>query len=177
MPTVQEALQLGLTHQRSGDLAAAEQVYRKILSVAPGHPDVLHLLGLIASQQGRVEEAIARIGAAIAEDGSAALYHHNLANVYLAQQHVREAEASYRRALAVQPDYLMSQRQLAGLLYASGRAEESATWWRQRAPALPRRCRRPEQPGRNPGRRRRAGSGQGILPGRLAQPAQFRVGA
>jgi tetratricopeptide (TPR) repeat protein len=131
MPTVQEALQLGLAHQRSGDLAAAEHVYHRILAVAPAHPDVLHLLGLIASQQGRAEEAIARIGAAIAEDGSAALYHHNLANVYLAQQRVGEAEACYRRALAVQPDYLSSQRQLAGLLHASGRTEESAAWWRR----------------------------------------------
>ncbi len=45
MPTVPEALQIGLAHQRSGNLAAAEQVYRQILTVVPEHPDVQHLLG------------------------------------------------------------------------------------------------------------------------------------
>lgn len=131
MATVPEAIQQGLAHQRSGNLPAAEQIYRQVLTVAPRHPDAQHLLGLIAAQQGRASEAIARIGAAIAEAGTAPLFHHNLGNVYLGQERPAEAEGCFRRALAIDPDYVASQRQLAGVLQRSGRREESAVLWKR----------------------------------------------
>ena len=46
---------------RTGQLAEAEEVYRRILEVAPDHPDVVHFSGVLAHQQGRSDEAIALI--------------------------------------------------------------------------------------------------------------------
>lgn len=131
MATVPEAIQQGLAHQRSGNLPAAAEIYQQVLAVAPRHPDAQHLLGLIAAQQGRAGEAIARIGAAIAEASAAPLYHHNLGNVYLNERRPAEAEACFRRALAIEPDYVASERQLAGLLQRSGRRQESAALWQR----------------------------------------------
>jgi Tfp pilus assembly protein PilF len=50
-----ESLQLGLVHQQSGRLHEAEAGYREILEREPRHPDALHLLGVIAQQQGQYQ--------------------------------------------------------------------------------------------------------------------------
>jgi Flp pilus assembly protein TadD len=71
---VREALRL---HQR-GELAEAEQMYRQVLAADPHHADALHLLGMIAYQTGREEDAAEWIGKAIAINGNAAAYHSNL---------------------------------------------------------------------------------------------------
>src|SRR5215469_734887 len=40
-----------------GDLSGAEQLYRQVLQVTPGHRDALHMLAVACAQQGRREEA------------------------------------------------------------------------------------------------------------------------
>ena len=54
-------LQLAVQSHRAGNLAHAEQIYRRILSGDPCHCDALHLLGVIAHQQGKNERALTLI--------------------------------------------------------------------------------------------------------------------
>ncbi len=65
MATVAEALALAVRHHRAGALAEAEQLYRQILAADPRHVVALHLLGVLAHQQGRNDLAVEAIGRAL----------------------------------------------------------------------------------------------------------------
>ena len=125
MVTVPEAFALAREHHQAGRLAEAEGLYGRILTVAPNHADCLHLMGVLANQTGRGELAVRLIGEAIARDGSDAAYHSNLGNALHALGRLDEADGSYRRALALKPDYAGAHYNLASLLQAQGRCEEA----------------------------------------------------
>jgi len=97
----QEALAL---HQ-SGRLAQAQEAYRQVLKVQPEHFDALHLLGVIAAQNGDSESAVAQIGKAIAINPHNAVANYNL-GVALQKLGRHEAALShYGRAIALNPGY------------------------------------------------------------------------
>src|SRR6476646_4202729 len=108
MPTVSEALAAGFQQHQAGELWAAEQIYRQILAVAPDHPDVLHLLGLIDFQLGNHQSAVEHIQRAIELNGNEAGFHGNLGNVFKAQGDLDRAIASYRRAVELNADYAVA---------------------------------------------------------------------
>src|ERR1043165_5257392 len=68
-------------HQR-GQLGEAERLYRQVLAKDRNHLDVLNLLGVLALQTGRNEEAIALIGRALARNDRVADFHNNIAEAY-----------------------------------------------------------------------------------------------
>ena len=39
----------------AGNVTEAEPLYKQLLDIAPGHPDVLHLLGVLYGQIGRFD--------------------------------------------------------------------------------------------------------------------------
>ena len=53
-----KSLLLAVQHHESGRLPEAEAMYHQILQNDPDHPDALHLLGVIAHQAGKNEEAV-----------------------------------------------------------------------------------------------------------------------
>ena len=73
-----EMMPKAIEHLRAGRLGEAEKLFREILAVAPGYPDVLHLLGCTLSKAGRADEAIELIRRAIAIDPSQGVFHNNL---------------------------------------------------------------------------------------------------
>ena len=113
--------QAALEHQRAGRLDRAELLYKKVLRKAPNMPDALHLLGLIALSQGRAERAVELIQKAIRNYarniGDA---HMNLGNAYLAAGRRSEAEASYRRAIAIDPALAAAHCNLGKMLIDRG---------------------------------------------------------
>jgi Tfp pilus assembly protein PilF len=52
---------------KEGRLPEAGQMYQRILAINPRHPDCLHLLGMIACQEGRLETAATMIRQAISD--------------------------------------------------------------------------------------------------------------
>src|ERR1043166_1708903 len=50
-------MQFGVRCHQSGDLEQAAAIYRQVLAHDPHHTDALHLLGVVAYHQGRLEEA------------------------------------------------------------------------------------------------------------------------
>lgn len=103
--TTPEALAAALAHHQAGRIAAAEQIYRQILSVEPHHPDAWHLLGVANAQLGRFESAVECIGRAIVLRPDYAEAHFNLGAALQDLGRPDEAIASYRRALEWKPDY------------------------------------------------------------------------
>jgi protein O-GlcNAc transferase len=120
---------------RAGDLSQAERGYRAVLRLAPQHPDALHLLGVLAYQIERYDDSIRLISQAIANLATVAAYHSNLGNTRKAIGQLDQAEASYRRALALAPRDSIASNNLATVLRAQGKLEEAASWY-SRALAL-----------------------------------------
>lgn len=104
MSTSPDPLQTAFAHHQAGRLNDAALIYQRILAANPRHADALHLLGVVAQQQGEREKAARLITRAIHIDGSRALYHFNLGEVCRDLGKLPEARASYRRAIDLEPN-------------------------------------------------------------------------
>jgi tetratricopeptide (TPR) repeat protein len=113
MATVADELATALTLHRRGERQQAERAYNRILRIDPQHADALHLLGVIAQQNGDARRAIEHIARAIAVQPQSAVFHNNLGAALLDQGRHGEAAGSFRRALALQPNYLDALLNLA----------------------------------------------------------------
>jgi Flp pilus assembly protein TadD len=71
-------LQTALQHHQRGDLKKAELLYLRILKTDPRNSDALNLLGVIAYQAGKGDEAVDLISRAIAINPHIPDYHNNL---------------------------------------------------------------------------------------------------
>ncbi|CAO3402200.1 tetratricopeptide repeat protein [Azospirillum palustre] len=101
MDQIEQTLAVATEHHRAGRTAEAERLYRDVLDASPGHPDALHLLGVIALQSGRADEAVDRIAQAVAGDDGSPLFHANLGHALHASGRHREAAMSFARALTL----------------------------------------------------------------------------
>lgn len=97
-------LQQGLTFHNQGNLAMAEQHYRKILNTAPNQADALHLLGVLAQQQGHAVDSIPLIQRALAITPHNATYLINLGNGHLEIGEILQAIDCYKQALTLTPN-------------------------------------------------------------------------
>lgn len=90
-------------HQR-GQFDQAAELYRQILLDQPRDFNALHLLGLIALQDGRAMEAIDLIRSAIAVDQKQAAAHYNLGNALRSLGRHEEALVCYTRSVSLEPN-------------------------------------------------------------------------
>ena len=111
-------------HQQ-GRLGEAGMLCREILRSHPRHPDALHLLGVMEAQQGRPEEALPLIDAAIAGNPGNLLAHCHRGTVLRVLNRNAEAMECYDRVLAVQPAYVPALMGRALLLHVSGLFEQA----------------------------------------------------
>lgn len=111
--------------QRAGNIANAELLCKAILLAQPDHRDALHLLGVIAHQQGRNKEALETLERALALGPEAVELHVNRGMVLCALSRHGDALASFDRALRTGPPSaeLHSNRGLA--LFELGRFEDA----------------------------------------------------
>lgn len=126
MATLDEALAAALKSHQAGDLSRAEEIYRRILAVDPGHAEAWHLLGVIAHQVGKNERAVEQIQRAISVDASNADYHNNLGEALRALGQRDEAAACYREALRLRPSYPEALNNLGNALHDQGNSAAAA---------------------------------------------------
>src|SRR4051794_30032585 len=79
----------------AGRLAAAEEVYRKILAVDPNYAPATHYLGVVAYQVGRFADAEPLLRRALALQPGAAEIHHNLGLCLQELAQLDQAEAEF----------------------------------------------------------------------------------
>lgn len=101
--SIEQAMVLATQHQSQGRLAEAERVLRQILQVQPHHAFALHLLGVVAHQAGKTDLAIGLIEEAVRHNGSIALFHSNLGEMYRQAGRLEEALRHGERAVALDP--------------------------------------------------------------------------
>jgi tetratricopeptide (TPR) repeat protein len=124
--TLQTLYEEALGSHKRGDLAAAERLYREVLSAAPTSFVARHMLGVLRAQAGAPEEALELIGAALAQKPDAADAQFNYANVLKGLGRTDEALAAYGRALAAKPDYAAARMARAETLNSRGNALREA---------------------------------------------------
>ena len=130
-PEIAQIFAAAAQYHQAGRLAEAEQLYRRILAVAPRHADSLHRLGLIAYQAGRPDFAVDLLRQAIVQDKKAARYHAHLSLALGALGQLDEAVAASRAAIRLEPNQPDSHNNLGVLLMQLGRLDEAADCYRQ----------------------------------------------
>lgn len=124
----------------AGRFAEAEAEYGALLNGAPNEANILHLLGVVCSQQGRKDEAVQHILRSISLQPGTAEFHSNLAMVYLEQGRFEQSAAAAQSALALRADYVGAMNLLANARKALGRLDESIDWFERSLTV------RPDQP-------------------------------
>jgi tetratricopeptide (TPR) repeat protein len=129
--TIEQAMQFALDQHRAGQLRNAESVYRQVLAIQPEHPDALHLLGVIAGQEGHFEEAAILIRRAIAAVPTNPAYHYHLGNALRRMRQTDKAVECYRRAITLKPNDAELRNELGTLLAESGQFDQAVACFRK----------------------------------------------
>jgi tetratricopeptide (TPR) repeat protein len=114
---------LGSLQARSGEYAEAESHLRKALEKRPNSQTYTGL-GIVLWQQGRVDEAIASLHAAINADPKYADAYEQLGTILVEQGKLEEAVANYRLLVRYRPSAAAHQK-LAEVLMRLGRTDEA----------------------------------------------------
>jgi tetratricopeptide (TPR) repeat protein len=136
-PSIAEALASGFEFHKRGELAQAESTYREVLAREPRHARALHLLGVLALQTARLEEAIALLEQSVAADSSAAEYLGNLALAYSTARRHTDALNVAERGCALNPRLPDIHHQRGLALFHLGRLEEAVESFRRALELFP----------------------------------------
>jgi tetratricopeptide (TPR) repeat protein len=133
--SIEQAMQMAMQKQASGQLHEAEKHLRQILQARPDHPFALHLLGVIAHQVGKTEEAVRLIEQAIRNLPQVGQFHSNLGEMCRILQRLDEAVSHGERAVALDPGSATAHSNL-GVAYYDRKELEKAEACQQRALAI-----------------------------------------
>lgn len=135
--TLPQAFEMATRQQQSGNLAAAEAIYRQILGSIPDQPDALHMLGVLAMQAGKLEIAMQLIDRSIQINPAQPGYLVNRAQLLTNLGRLDDAIVAYRQALGMKPGLLEANFNLANLLRQRGDLPAAAEHYRAAAEAMP----------------------------------------
>jgi len=126
-PNLAEAhLALGMTRLiHDFDWQGAEASMGRALELAPDSAEVLHGAGLMEYCLGRPDRSLELCRRAVDQDPLHAGSYDGLGRAYRVLKRFGEAEAAFRRALEIAPDYSPGHTLLAATLIAQGRYDEA----------------------------------------------------
>ena len=114
-----------MSNHQAGNYAVAEQLYRQIIQVDQRHANAHHLLGVVAYQTGRAEQAVQLITRALGLQPSTDLYHFNLGAALAALGRLDEAIMHYEQALRLDPNFPEVHNNFGNALYRQGKLHEA----------------------------------------------------
>jgi protein O-GlcNAc transferase len=130
--------QLARDHQAAGRLPEAEKLFRQILVSEPFHPDALHFLGVVLTQEAKFGEAINALGLAMSNRPEDASIAGDLGAALQLAGRYDEAITVYRRVLDLQKNSLAAWLNMGQCLYMQRRYAESVQVIKQAAALNPR---------------------------------------
>jgi tetratricopeptide (TPR) repeat protein len=130
-----QAMERAFAAFRRGGWVEAENFCRLVLKERTGDFDALHLLGIIAAQSGRLEEALGLLSRAVDAVPGEATAHNSRGNVLRDLGRFPAALESYDRAIAIKPDYHQAHFNRGNSLRDLGRHVEALASY-ERAIAL-----------------------------------------
>lgn len=137
--SIPEAMLLAVGWQREGRVQPAVEVYRRILSLHPDHPDALHFLGVALHQLGQSADGVKLLRRALQLMPEYAEASNNLGNVLKEAGNLAEAEHAYRRVLELQPGNVGTLNNLGVVLKEQGLLAEAVSTF-ERALSLDPQC-------------------------------------
>jgi protein O-GlcNAc transferase len=130
-------LQRARTLHGAGRLAEAEALYQDLLRQKPDHPEVTHLLGVLALQCGQPTAAVTLISRALELDSGNAQAHANLGSALVTLQRWEEALAHYDQAQKLNPQFVGVHHNRGTALQMLGRHDEAAQSFERLLGAMP----------------------------------------
>lgn len=118
-----------IARHRAGDFAAADRGYRDHLQQFPEDPTALHFLGLLRTQEGRNDEGIKLMDAAVRIDPTYVDAWSNLGIAFLHQRDFDRAEKCCRKAIQLAPEFANAWGNLGLALRAKNALEETLRAW------------------------------------------------
>lgn len=122
-----ELMQNGLALSGAGNLTEAAQCFRALLEIEPEEFRAAHMLGACLRALGQKEEALGWIRRVTEWQPDIADFQFMLATIYLEVEppaHA-EAEATFRRAIALDPTHRAAHAMFASMLFEQKRKEEA----------------------------------------------------
>jgi tetratricopeptide (TPR) repeat protein len=112
MMSAADAYSMASHYFQTGQVAAAEQLFRCLLDVEPGHAAALHALGQIVLRAGNVSEAVACFRRAAECQPGDADYWNDLGAACCVAKAFAEGAGACKRALRLRPDHAGAHRNL-----------------------------------------------------------------
>jgi Flp pilus assembly protein TadD len=116
---------LGVEHQKRGDLEPAERSYRAAIAARPVYPDAFNNLGVVREARGDRQEALYLFSEAIRQQPLFPEAESNLARLMDSLGRPADAEVHWRKALLVDPDFLDANEGLGAMLTRLGLHERA----------------------------------------------------
>ena len=123
---LKEAIRL----HESGAVTQAEQIYREVLAADPGAADAWNMLAVALYQQNRLDTAAEAAERATALRSEIAPYWLTRGNIAAARRFEREAQASFRRAIEINPDFTEAHYWLGRSCQREGRLADAIAAYR-----------------------------------------------
>ena len=108
-----------------GEWAAAERLCLEAVRTDAGHVDALNLLGIMAAQSARPQQAVGFLQRVVAQAPGHAAAHYNLGNVLRELQQWGDARLSFQRATEANPTFAEAWNALGLSLQHSDELERS----------------------------------------------------
>src|SRR5512132_431497 len=124
--TLKKAIRL----HESGAVTQAEQIYREVLAADPGAADAWNMLAVALCQQNRLDPAVEAAERATALRPKIAPYWLTRGNIAAARRLEREAQASFRRAVEINPDFTEAHYWLGRSCQREGKLTDSVAAYR-----------------------------------------------
>ena len=103
----------------------AKASYRRAMELAPGNAVGRHGVGILAQNEGRIEEALDIYRRAVEQDPLSAGAYTRIGIAYLSADRPAEAEAALRKAIELAPQRVTVHAALAHALLSQGRSKEA----------------------------------------------------
>ncbi len=124
LTSAEALLQQAVAAQRAGNFAQATNLFTELLMHDPQQPEAQHFLGLMDYQDGRIDEGIMRVEAAVRAKPNTADFLNNLGTMYLAKKRVTDALVTYTKAFGLAPSNLGIMTNLAIALGQANQRDE-----------------------------------------------------
>ncbi|CAK0763375.1 Predicted RNA methylase [Azospirillaceae bacterium] len=116
---------------KNGDVKAAETLCQTIPPQSSDYPEAIHLLGLIAFQTGKTDEALSKINQAIVLAPNNPALHNSYGSLLFRLGRFAEAEPSLRKAVDLAPELIDPIVNLGNALLSLGRPAEAEDAFRR----------------------------------------------
>src|SRR6185437_5357038 len=95
---LEQNFEAAVEHHQAGRYPLAETLYREVLAKEPNHADALHLLGVMAAQLCRFDDAAGLIGKSVVLCPNIPEYRAHYGNVLSEKKEYHQAIEQYRQA-------------------------------------------------------------------------------